>query len=88
MSDLVNTSAHWAKEAERSINIWALCDDLPCNRPASWQVDKEPAWSVQKGMELNLWNEGDEDQMVRGQVTHYLGTTPQEERCPSIKGGG
>ena len=55
---------HWAKAAERPINIRALCDDLPCNQMAFLQVDKELEWWVQKGKELNLWNQGDENRVV------------------------
>ena len=70
----------WAKAAEWSINIRALCDDLQCNQMACLQVDKEGDWRVQKGKELNLWNLGNEDRVVLGRVKDYLPTTPAKLR--------
>ena len=44
----------WAKAAKSTINIRALCDDLPCNQMACLEVDKEREWWVQKGKALKL----------------------------------
>ena len=76
----------WAKAAERTINIRALGDDLPCKQMACLEVEKERDWWVQKAKELNLWNQGDDDRVVLGRVQEYLATTPPELWCPCNKG--
>ena len=39
----------WAKAAEMSFNILALCDDQPCNQMAWLDVDAVREWWVQRG---------------------------------------
>ena len=53
---------------------------------AGLEVDKERDWWVQKGKELKLWNQGDDDRVVLGRVQEYLATTPPELWCPCNKG--
>ena len=53
---------------------------------ACLEVDKEREWWVQKGKELKLWNQGDDDRVVLGRVQEYLATTRSELRCPCNKG--
>ena len=70
-----------AKDAERSINIRALCDDLPCNKIGLLGGRSSAGMLGQKGKELHLLKKGDEDPVVLGRVQHYLATTPPEVRC-------